>query len=49
MRGIKLLDEFLSAIPQPDGNRVARLDVAEVRRHVAGRENIGEEEHLDVA
>ncbi len=33
----------------PDGDRVALLDVAEIRRHVAGRENVGEEQHLLVA
>ena len=33
----------------PDGDRVTLLDVAEIRRHVAGRENVGEEQHLFVA
>ena len=33
--------------PQPQiGDRVAALDVAEIGRHVAGRKDVGEEQHL---
>jgi hypothetical protein len=33
----------------PDRNRVFGLDVAEIRRHVTGRENVGQEQDLLVA
>jgi hypothetical protein len=32
----------------PDGDRIALLDVAEIGRHVTGRENIGQEQRLIV-
>ena len=30
----------------PDGDHLAGLDVAHLRAHVAGREDVGEEQHL---
>ena len=41
--------ELADRAAAPDRDRVAALDVAEVRRHVAGREDIGQEQDLLVA
>ena len=38
--------ELADRAAAPDGDRVAVLDVAELGRHVAGREDVGEEQHL---
>ena len=38
--------ELADRAAAPDGDRVARLDVAVLRAHVSGRENVGQEEHL---
>ena len=38
--------ELADRAAAPDGDRVAGLDVAEIRRHVAGREDVRQEQHL---
>ena len=43
----RALDRELADRPAaPDRDRVARLDLAVLRGHVAGREDVGEEQHL---
>ena len=38
--------ELADRAAAPDGDHVARLDVAHLGAHVAGRQDVGEEQHL---